>query len=114
MALLTTQLITDAGLTTAFSSVTETMTFNNSGKEFIAVRLSDSAETTTITVVTQVTSVETIEYGTLTKANSVDSGGSDDLIFLGPFPVGAFATAEGITTFTFSQTSGIEAAIFSY
>lgn len=115
MALLSTQTITDAGITVSWTTISETSnTFTNSGSEFIAVKLATGAETTTVTVVTQVSSVETIEYGTLTKSNSTDSVTAENIIFLGPFPVGAFATSEGVTTFTVSQTTGVQAAIFSY
>jgi|TARA_R110002096_G_scaffold114575_1_gene248475 hypothetical protein len=115
MALIATQLITDAGVTTTWQVLATTSnTFTNSGKEFIGIKMAAEASDVTVTVTTQVTEVETTEFGTLTKSNSSKAVGGGDIIFIGPFPVGAFATAEGVTTFTVSSTTNVTAAVFSY
>jgi len=114
MALLTTQAITDTGITIAYAALEETSnTFTNTGNEFLAVKVTGETEVITVTVTTQVTSIDTDSYGTLTKSNATDSVGTGQTIFIGPFPVGAFATAEGVTTFTVSAIDGVTAAIFS-
>ena len=115
MALLTTQAITDTGITIAYAALEETSnTFTNTGNEFLVVKLaSGDYEAVTVTITPQVTSIDTDSYGTLTKSNATDSLTNGQTIFIGPFPVGAFATANGITTFTVNSVTGVTAGVFS-
>tara|TARA_Y100001973_G_C5208248_1_gene343326 strand:+ start:10032 stop:10388 length:357 start_codon:yes stop_codon:yes gene_type:complete len=115
MALFSTQAITDSGIHPLYGAVEETSnTFNNTGQEFLVVRLSSGDyETVTVTVNTQVTSIDTDTYGTLTKSNATDTVAAGQTIFIGPFPVGAFSTAEGVTTFTVSSVLGVSVGVFS-
>ena len=111
MALINSQSIIEGGLITTITSLGATSnTFTNSGKEFIYIK-NGSGSSITVTVVTEVTSVENNIYGVLSKSNSVLTVESGAIAIMGTFPVTSYNAADSIVTFTVSAYASIDAAI---
>jgi len=113
MAHITTQEITDAGITITTTTLeSESNTFTCTGREFIYITLAEG-EDVTLTVKAQQTSVDSQVYGTLTKKDASMDVSINDKDFIGPFPVGAFADLDGNATFTVSSMDGVSVAVLS-
>tara|TARA_R100001480_G_scaffold76433_1_gene86572 strand:+ start:55 stop:402 length:348 start_codon:yes stop_codon:yes gene_type:complete len=111
MALINSQSIVEDGLTTTRTALAATSnTFTNSGKEFIYIN-NGSGSSITVTVVTEVTSVENNIYGILAKSNSVVTVAAGVVAMIGTFPVSSYNGDDSIVTFTVSSYTSIEAAI---
>ena len=114
MALIDIQLIDDTGLIRVLDAAVDlSNTWDNSGKEFIAVLYSGDGELT-ITVNATISTVETQSYGTLAKNDVVYTLGTNDTLFIGPFPIGAFSDTDGTASFTFSTITGTKVGIFNF
>tara|TARA_R100000655_G_scaffold70678_4_gene108968 strand:+ start:3081 stop:3434 length:354 start_codon:yes stop_codon:yes gene_type:complete len=114
MALIETQSITDAGKEQVLSSIgSVTNTFACTGKEFIAVRNATAEASVTVTVTAQVSDVESQVYGSLTKSDATCTVTAGSTFFIGPFPVGGFAQADGTASFTLSTTTDVTVGVFS-
>ena len=98
MATITPQQITETGLAATLTVVEASDVFSNDGKTFIYFK-NDSGEAKTITVTTQVTSVDNQLYGDLTKANATQVVANGATAFIGPFPVSAYNSEDSEVTF---------------
>ena len=104
MATLTAHKIIEAGLTgssTAANSGGDE--FVNSGIEFLKFRNAD-ADTYTVTVTAQTTSVKHQNYGTLTKSNITKTVAQNATMLMGPFKQNAFNDANNKVQITYSGT----------
>ena len=111
MALISSQSIVEEGLAVTLTALAATSnTFTNSGKEFIYIENGGGGDVT-LTVVTQVTSVDNELYGELTKGNSVVLVGAGTIAMVGPFPVTPYNGTDAAVTFTVTSTTSVNVAI---
>jgi hypothetical protein len=111
MALINSQSITEAGLSVTLTTPgAVTNTFTNTGKEFILIENSGEASVT-CTVTTVVTSVDSPQYGTLTKSSSVETVEGNTTSLMGTFSVTAYNGDDSAVSFTLSSTTDIKIAI---
>jgi len=111
MALISSQSIIEEGLAVSLTALAATSnTFTNSGKEFIYIE-NDGGGDVTITVVTEVTSVENELYGELTKSNVELLVGGGTSAMLGTFPVTPYNGTDSAVTFTVTSTTSVNVAI---
>jgi hypothetical protein len=111
MALIASQAIIEEGLTVSLTSPgAVTNTFTNTGKEFILIENSGEASVT-CTVTTVVTSVDSPQYGDLTKANAVETVDGNSTSLMGTYSVASFNSEDSTVSFTLSSTTDIKIAI---
>ena len=111
MALISSQSIVEEGSALTLTALAATSnTFTNSGKEFIYIENGGGGDVT-LTVVTQVTSVDNELYGELTKGNSVVLVGAGTIAMVGPFPVTPYNGTDSAVTFTVTSTTSVNVAI---
>ena len=111
MALISSQSIVEEGLAVTLTALAATSnTFTNSGKEFIYIENGGGGDVT-LTVVTEVTSVENELYGELTKGNSVQTVAGGTIAMVGPFPVTPYNGTDSAVTFTVTSTTSVNVAI---
>ena len=111
MALLTSQNIDETGLLPTMSAVSGGGdTFQNGGNAFILVK-NDNEASTTITPTVVTATVETSQYGQLSKVSLplVVTAGSIGIV--GPFAPGAYNDTSGIMTVVLSVTSSVTIAV---
>ena len=110
MALISSQSIVEEGLAVTLTALAATSnTFTNSGKEFIYIE--NGGGDVTLTVVTQVTSVDDELYGELTKGDSVKTVAAGTIAMVGPFPVTPYNGTDSAVTFTVTSTTSVNVAI---
>ena len=105
MASLTSQQITESGIVPTTTSLGETNTFTNTGKEFIYYTNS-SGDSKTITVTTQVTSIDSPIYGDTTKADATQVVADGETAYIGPFAVEAYNDTAQEVTFAITPYDG--------
>ena len=98
MASLISQQITEGGIIPTTTVLTASNTFTNTGKQFIYYKNS-SGESKTITVTTQVTTIDSPLYGDTTKANATQIVANGEVAYIGPVPVEAFNDTDQLVTF---------------
>ena len=90
MAEITAQQISEAGLIPTFTAVAEAGdTFVGDGKSFIYFK-NDSGEAKTITITAEVTSIDNVQYGDLTKSNATQVVANGQTAMIGPFPTASY------------------------
>ena len=99
MANLVNQQIIEAGLIPTRTILDASNTLTNSGKEFIYYTNS-SGGSKVITITAEVTNVDSIMFGVLTKANAVKTIANGETIMIGPFPVSAYNATDNLVTFS--------------
>ena len=113
MASLISQQITESGIVPTTTSLDASNTFTNTGQQFIYYTNS-SGDTKTITVTTEVTSIESPIYGEITKANATQAVGNGETAYIGPFPPEAYNDTDQLVTFAITPYDALaldEAAI---
>ena len=113
MATIAIQTINDAGRTPTYAAATTGAgdVADNAGNMFLHVKNGSGSEVT-VTVTAQTTTVESQQYGTLTKANVTKAiaGGAD--AFIGPFKTKAFNNASNQIVVTYSAVTSVTVAAF--
>ena len=114
MALITLQNISESGITPTLTSVAASGgdTFANSGSCFVMI-VNTSGETTVGTAAVEVTTVDSSQYGSLTKAAQTISTAAGATSFFGPFAPAAYNDQNGIMTVSFSATTDVTIAILT-
>ena len=98
MASLISQQITESGIIPTTTVLTASNTFTNTGRQFIYYK-NASGESKTITVTTQVTSIDSPLFGDTTKANATQVVANGEIAYIGPFPVEAYNDTDQLVTF---------------
>jgi hypothetical protein len=103
MATLVAQQITEAGVIPTITDLAVASNdFLNSGNEFIYYANSSGSEKT-ITITSQISSVDNTMFGELTKANAVQVVANGETAFIGPFPTASFSDGDGLVTFAITS-----------
>ena len=87
------------------TTLDEANTFTNTGKQFIYFKNSSGVEKT-ITVTTQVTSIDSPLYGDTTKANATQVVANGEIAYIGPFPVEAYNDTDQLVSFAITPYDG--------
>ena len=115
MATIVSQRIIEEGLIPTLSTLSaESNNFMNDGKSFIYYANS-SGSSKTITITSQITTIDNPMYGDLTKTNATKTVANGETVLIGPFPVSAYNDSEGLTTFAItSYVEGEDAVAILY
>jgi hypothetical protein len=103
MATLTVQDATLAGTTPTYAAATVSDTFANDGRTFLHVKVGATATNVTINSVTPCNQGEDHDI--------VLSGLANTERIIGPFPTSRFNDTTGMVTVTYSQVTGVTAAV---
>ncbi len=109
MATLTVQNAAEAGGITFTAAAAGGDVFPNDGKTII-VLWNDDASLSSVTVTAQDTTASGVGFGSVTKADAVQSVEADSADVMGPFPTSAFNTASGQVAVTYSSVTDLEIA----
>lgn len=109
MAALTTQTVTQAGITLSFAAVAASDTFVNTGQEVIYVK-NGGGSPTTVTVTSGGQTYHGASYGN----QAVTVNNASEKIFLPYPPEVTNSTSTGLTTVTCSPTTSVTIAIVQY
>ena len=113
MATLTSQAISEAGLTATYAAADAAGdVVANDGSIFLHVKNGGGSEVT-VTITAQVTEVDSGVFGTLTKGNASDSiAATTGESFIGPFPIGTFNNSDEQIAITYSAVTSVTIAVF--
>jgi hypothetical protein len=99
--------ILEAGTTSSLASCsTGGDSFLNSGIEFLRVENLHATQAYNVTVTTQVTTVTSLGYGTVTKSSVVKQVSAGNTAYIGPFKQKAFNDSEEQVQLTYLTTGG--------
>lgn len=113
MALITAQVITDLGLTPAYTAVSASDTFvipQSEDRHFLHVKNSGGVSLD-VTITAVKTSVKVAGAGTLPISDKVITIPAGQELVIGPFPE-AFIASTGIVTVDYSVTASVLAGVF--
>ena len=114
MATLVRQRIIEEGLVPTKTTLGETNDFANTGREFI-LYTNSSGESKTITVTTEVETVDSPTWGDLTKSDAENVVVNGATVVMGPFPVDSYNDSDGMTAFTVTPfDEGVDDASLLY
>ena len=114
MATIVAQAITEGGKNdvTYSTCAADGDAFANEGDQ-IAHFKNGSGGALTVTITAQTTSVDSLRYGTLTKANETISVPSEGEAFIGTFPQSSFNDGDGLVQMTYSGATSLTVAILT-